>query len=304
MLLIGKTVSPVVRTLMETLEQARNPDDATSVGQALAILCTSFHAQVEHRRHFYKSGKLLSHGIVNLVRSRWHSGSGDLTDSRVVLDRRVLDFVVGLDSEINELVEGSDLYEPKVDLRQVVLPHGHLDALVAQCKAYAAFCALRAQGKYGLQERLAYGSGLVLLLCGKSGTGKTMTVNAVARELGKKVLLVDFASLYGRRDAGSGSSLDADLRGLFREALMANAVLFFDECEVAFRSRDGGGGGGPLLNSLLCEIERHDGIVFLATNRPSELDEAMHRRITQVTEHCGFMYCCCCFLLLILVSVT
>ena len=26
------------------------------------------------------------------------------------MDRRVLDWVVGLDSEINELVEGSDLY--------------------------------------------------------------------------------------------------------------------------------------------------------------------------------------------------
>ena len=29
---------------------------------------------------------------------------------RIILDRRVLDWVVGLDSEINELVEGSDLY--------------------------------------------------------------------------------------------------------------------------------------------------------------------------------------------------
>jgi hypothetical protein len=107
-----------------------------------------------------------------------------------------LDWVVGLDSEINELVEGSDLYgtctctpyvrpsstclslslphthnhvislnhyhpssfpltpihlyllflllfpplaEPKVNLSQVVLPTGHLDALLAQCSSYDAF---------------------------------------------------------------------------------------------------------------------------------------------------------------------
>ena len=98
-----------------------------------------------------------------------------------------------------------------------------------------------------------------------------MTVNAIAKEMGKKVLLVDFASLYGKRGDGTGST-DADLRGLFREALMSNAVLFFDECEAAFRSRNMGG-GDRLLNSLLSEIERHEGIVFLATNRPSELDE-------------------------------
>lgn len=39
-----------------------------------------------------------------------------------------------------------------------------------------------------------------------------------------------------------------------------------------------------MLNSLLTEIERHEGIVFLATNRPYELDEAMHRRITSVVK--------------------
>ena len=35
-------------------------------------------------------------------------------------------------------------------------------------------------------------SGLVVLLCGPSGTGKTLTVNAVANLLGKRVLLVNF----------------------------------------------------------------------------------------------------------------
>ena len=39
-----------------------------------------------------------------------------------------------------------------------------------------------------------------------------------------------------------------------------------------------------MLNTLLSEIERHEGIVFLATNRPYDLDEAMHRRINSVIE--------------------
>jgi SpoVK/Ycf46/Vps4 family AAA+-type ATPase len=108
-----------------------------------------------------------------------------------------------------------------------------------------------------------------------------MTVNALAYELKKKVLLVDFGSLYNRKD-GSGD-LDADLKGLFREAHMNNAILFFDECETVFKSRNSG--GDRLLNSLLTEIERHEGMVFLATNRPYEMDEAMHRRITMVIEY-------------------
>jgi SpoVK/Ycf46/Vps4 family AAA+-type ATPase len=51
---------------------------------------------------------------------------------------------------------------------------------------------------------------------------------------------------------------------------------------VVNRSRDRG--GERLLNALLTEIERHEGIVFLATNRPHDLDEAMHRRITCVVQ--------------------
>lgn len=39
-----------------------------------------------------------------------------------------------------------------------------------------------------------------------------------------------------------------------------------------------------MLNALLTEIERHEGIVFLATNRPHDLDEAMHRRITSLVQ--------------------
>ena len=37
------------------------------------------------------------------------------------------------------------------------------------------------------------------------GTGKTMTVNAIAHELKKKVLLVDFGSMSGKKD-GAGKS--------------------------------------------------------------------------------------------------
>ena len=35
-------------------------------------------------------------------------------DHQVELDRRMLDWIVGLDTEMNELVEGSHLYTPKV----------------------------------------------------------------------------------------------------------------------------------------------------------------------------------------------
>ncbi|RLN49537.1 hypothetical protein BBJ29_005083 [Phytophthora kernoviae] len=280
-MLIGKTVSPVIKNLIDGVDTSpvQRMDESVIINQILSVFCDTFQEQVAHRVFFYKSSRLLTRGLVKLHRGRWHSTAGDLVDQRVELDRRVLDWVVGLDTEMNELVEGSDLYTPKVQLDQVVLPEEHKNTILETVESYESF--RRYRKKCGLEQAgMAYGAGLVLLLCGASGTGKTMTVNAVAHHLKKRVLLVDFPSLQGKRQ--EGVETDADLRGLFREADMSNAVLFFDECENIFRQRDSG--GDRLLNALLTEIERYEGIVFLATNRPFDLDEAMHRRITAVFE--------------------
>ena len=93
--------------------------------------------------------------------------------------------------------------------------------------------------------------------------------------------MVDFGALTGSRNGETAA--EVDLRGLFRESSMNNAVIFFDECESIFKSR--ARGNDRLLNTMLTEIERYSGIVFLATNLAYELDEAMHRRITCVIEY-------------------
>ena len=49
--------------------------------------------------------------------------------------------------------------------------------------------------------------GLCLLFYGPSGTGKTMTANAVASHLGKKVLLVTVSALTERDVTKVGKSL-------------------------------------------------------------------------------------------------
>lgn len=49
--------------------------------------------------------------------------------------------------------------------------------------------------------------------------------------------MVDFNSLINKKDGNSSGDLEIDLKGLFRESKMSNALLFFDECEVIFKSR-------------------------------------------------------------------
>lgn len=101
-----------------------------------------------------------------------------------------------------------------------------------------------------------------------------MLANAIATKLKKKVLLVNFPNL-GTNQSGT------IIKYLFREARINKALLFFDECESIFMSRDK---HGSSVAMILTELERFDDLCILATNRAYDLDEAMHRRISLAVE--------------------
>jgi SpoVK/Ycf46/Vps4 family AAA+-type ATPase len=101
-----------------------------------------------------------------------------------------------------------------------------------------------------------------------------MMANAIASKLKKKVLLINFPAL-GLNSAGFMIKL------LFREARIKKAILFFDECESLFHTRDK---GGSTVNTCLSELERFEDMCILATNRAYDLDEAMFRRISLAVE--------------------
>ena len=61
-----------------------------------------------------------------------------------------------------------------------------------------------------LLGQVSYGTGLVMLFWGESGTGKTMTANAVANHLHKRLLVIT-VSTVGRLDADT-------FKFIFREA--------------------------------------------------------------------------------------
>eukprot|EP00041_Stephanoeca_diplocostata_P038019 m.1469259 g.1469259 ORF g.1469259 m.1469259 type:complete len:1133 (-) comp25141_c0_seq3:2-3400(-) len=284
-LLIGHTVSPMMKEVLDSLaENGLNSNryqgtERLTIKMLLHTFCSTFKEQVSKRTYFYKSASLVRRGIVKLPAR--HPTDMDLLNLPVVIDRRILDWVVGLDTEISELVEGSNLYAPTVQMEDVVL---HAEQKADILAAVQSFQLLKVyQRKHHtpgiLQVGRTYTRGLVLLFSGPSGTGKTLTANALASHLDMKVLLVNFNTVL---QTESGTSSTGSLQSLFREAEIHNAVLFFDECESLFAQR--GRGGSTQLTTLLTEIERHTGIIFLATNRPYDLDEAMYRRITKSFE--------------------
>ncbi len=81
-----------------------------TAGALLQGLAGTLEGRIAARRHFYKNATLVREGIVALQGADFSSDLGCLT---VELDRRMLDYVVGLDTEFSEIVDGSHLYTPK-----------------------------------------------------------------------------------------------------------------------------------------------------------------------------------------------
>jgi SpoVK/Ycf46/Vps4 family AAA+-type ATPase len=240
-----------------------------TVGELLRLFCVDLANQIKSRMYFYKTASLVREGMIIVHASGL---SGDPTGARVEIDRRMLDFCVGLDTEFSEIVEGSHLYYPKTKFESVVLSREQKDLILKTVSNFESYKSCRK--RFGLDDAITYGAGMVMLFHGPPGTGKTMMANALANKLQKKVLLINFPSL-GSMTAGE------NFKFIFREAKINDAILFFDECEAIFETREH---GGHDINMLLTEIERHDGLIIMATNRPYDLDEAMHRRIMLAIE--------------------
>lgn len=240
-----------------------------SISSLQEKFCSTLEERMACRKSFYKSGVLIREGIIFVSDADFME---DLSQMQVDIDRRMLDFLIGLDSEVAEIVDGSHLYVPNVDIDSVVLPAADKKRIMEVVMNFEA--TKRKREEYGMEEKYSKGFGSVILAYGKPGTGKTLMANAVAKSLKRKVLLVNFPAL-GANSAGK------IIQFLFREAKINKAVLFFDECEALFMTRDR---GNTQINQLLTEIERSSELVILATNRQTEIDEAMFRRINLAIE--------------------
>jgi len=271
--LSGSMISPIFKSSIAN-DSYRGGARKCTVGDVLQVFCGSVAEQVAARAYFYRTARLVQKGLVRCCKA--FDGS-DLTDLQLQLDRRVLDCIVGLDKESTEVVQGSHLYNPTVDIESVVLVPGLKDSIIEAVENFDKFRAYRKRSDF--DEAIAYGVGLTLMFCGPSGTGKTMTANAIASRVHKKILLVDFPRLT---DGADGASSESRFQSVFREAELSDAILFFDECESLFAKRETG--GATHVGELLAQLELFDGIVLLATNRPFDLDEAMYRRISEVFE--------------------
>ena len=131
----------------------------------------------------------------------------------------------------------------------------------------------------GLEGRFRLRRGPLVLFAGRSGTGKTLAAEVVASALGRPLYVVDLSRLVSKYIGETEKHIEEVLS----EGERAGVVLFFDEADALFSSRTEVSSSNDRyanleVGFLLQRIERHDGLVILATNLRHSVDDAFLRR--------------------------
>jgi len=175
-----------------------------------------------------------------------------------------------------EIIES---YEPRFALSDVALN----EKVREQIKT--AIAAVKHKKKmseeWGMSEYFAGNRAVILNFYGKSGTGKSMSAEAIARELGKKVYRINYSELESKYVGETPKNI----RRAFENATKDDAVLIFDEADSFLGKRltsvtqSADYGVNITRSVLLMELEKFAGVVVFTTNLISNYDDAFKRRI-------------------------
>ncbi|PVH77056.1 P-loop containing nucleoside triphosphate hydrolase protein [Cadophora sp. DSE1049] len=127
------------------------------------------------------------------------------------------------------------------------------------------------------------GRGIIMLLSGGPGIGKTLTAESVAENM--KVPLY----MMSAGDLGIKSSeVEASLTTILEMVAKWNAVLLLDECDVFLEARSAHDlERNKIVSIFLRTLEYYEGILFLTTNRVKNMDPAFQSRIHISMEYPG-----------------
>ena len=138
---------------------------------------------------------------------------------------------------------------------------------------------------WGMGRGVSRGRGVTALFAGPSGTGKTMSAEVIAGELGLDLYVIDLSTVVDKYIGETSKNLER----IFTEADRVNGVLLFDEADALFGKRSGVSDAKDRhanveVAYLLQRMESFDGVAILTTNLASNLDEAFIRRLDAIVD--------------------
>jgi hypothetical protein len=276
----------ILLVLLFNESAGRGQGRITSGNDILNLLFTSHVEALRASRYLSASSTLLNHGLVralpeeegcNFLRSSYEVTEKTLREVLGVRARPVTGESAHVMTEA--LPDGPfRLLAPRFTLDRVVL-----DAAVRQQLEDVLWQVRDGQvlfEDWELGRLLEKGRGVVVLLSGLPGTGKTMSAEALAGSLDRQLLIADYSQLESKWIGET----EKNIVTVFRAARDSGAVLLLDEADAILAGRLEGGhyndrAYNRQVSLLLQELENFEGLCILTTNRETSLDDGLARRL-------------------------
>jgi ATPase family associated with various cellular activities (AAA) len=164
-------------------------------------------------------------------------------------------------------------------VKDVVWNEDAFESLVAppeQKELILAFARSQANNKGGFDDVIeGKGRGIIMLLSGPPGVGKTLTAESVA-----EAMRVPLYSMSAGDLGDNTHQLEHALNNILEMNTKWNAVLLIDEADVFLEARSPTElARNQQVSIFLRLLEYYEGILFLTTNRIDNIDSAFESRI-------------------------
>ncbi|KAL4878182.1 hypothetical protein BJY04DRAFT_221328 [Aspergillus karnatakaensis] len=180
--------------------------------------------------------------------------------------------------EILDIATLREVTHPEEDpFDLLVLPDGHKDMVQSLIKQHfhEKDVTSDAVSQMDLIQGKATGKGLIILLHGVPGVGKTSTAECVAESFRKPLFPITCGDL-----GTTAAEVERSLETNFNLANRWGCILLLDEADVFLQSRSKQDfQRNSLVSVFLRVLEYYAGILFLTTNRVGTFDEAFISRI-------------------------
>lgn len=154
---------------------------------------------------------------------------------------------------------------------KMILPASHRDLLDVLTADIGAFVEDFIEGK---------SAGNVILCKGVPGVGKTLTAEVYAELIERPLYSIHTGNL-----GTTSAQIEKNLQVIFQRGKRWGCVLLLDEADVFVVQRGSNIEQNAIVAEFLRTLEYFDGLLFMTTNRPDDIDQAILPRCAAVIEY-------------------